>query len=479
MPSRTLGSNMISRRVFLKNGGVRARQPRVRAVVSGADGVRRRAASAASKQLIAIFQRGAVDGLSVVVPFGESRLLPRAAEHRDCAAGRGRRRGARSRRLLRIQPAAAAAEAVLGSRAQLAIVHACGSPDATRSHFDAQDYMETATPGVKSTSDGWLNRYLQARARRSVATPFRAVALTPQLPRMLQGTAPALAMNQIGAVRHSRRPDGDEARRSRRSIAAAADRVLNGTGREAFDAIKMLKVADPSRYQPENGADYPRSPFGQALKQIAQLTKADVGLEVAFADVGGWDTHVNQGVGARSAREPARRFRAKHRGARHRPRRPHGGHRRAHDVGVRPRGERERQPRHRSRPRQRDDGHRRRRARRPGLRQVARPCAGPSATKAAISRSRPTSATSSAKSSSRHWASSTRARSSPATPCSPSKFPGLFAKTPVFTKTRRVTKRTKQFRTKRFRLRGLRVFVMKPAHVRSAVRLHDLPTRRF
>ena len=79
--------------------------------------------------------------------------------------------------------------------------------------------------------------------------------------------------------------------------ASAADRVLNGTGREAFDAIKMLKTNDPLKYDPEHGADYPRSPFGQALKQIAQLTKSNVGLEVAFADVGGWDTHVNQGAG--------------------------------------------------------------------------------------------------------------------------------------------------------------------------------------
>jgi uncharacterized protein (DUF1501 family) len=77
--------------------------------------------------------------------------------------------------------------------------------------------------------------------------------------------------------------------------AEARDRVLGNTGRDAFDGIKMLKGADPSRYQPEHGADYPRGAFGQALKQIAQLIKADVGLEVAFADVGGWDTHINQG----------------------------------------------------------------------------------------------------------------------------------------------------------------------------------------
>jgi uncharacterized protein (DUF1501 family) len=180
----------------------------------------------------------------------------------------------------------------------LAIVHACGSPDATRSHFDAQDYMETATPGMKATPDGWLNRYLQARkhdASEGIGepTPFRAVSLTPQLPRMLQGPAPALAINQINqfGIR-----GGQTAGASfEAQYAAAADRVLNGTGREAFDAIKMLKAADPAKYQPENGAEYPRSPFGQALKQIGQLTKADVGLEVAFAEVGGWDTHVNQG----------------------------------------------------------------------------------------------------------------------------------------------------------------------------------------
>jgi uncharacterized protein (DUF1501 family) len=77
--------------------------------------------------------------------------------------------------------------------------------------------------------------------------------------------------------------------------AAAADKVLNKTGGQAFDAVKMLKTADPAKYQPENGADYPRSGYGEALRQIAQLIKADVGLEVAFAEAGGWDTHVNQG----------------------------------------------------------------------------------------------------------------------------------------------------------------------------------------
>ena len=282
---------MTSRRIFLKNGAFALVSvgfaPSFLARTAFAAGTTARA-----KRLIAIFQRGAVDGLSVVVPFGEGeyyRARPSIAIPRPNAGD-----GAAldldgffgfNPRLSSLKP--------LWDARQLAIVHACGSPDSTRSHFDAQDYMETATPGRKSTSDGWLNRYLQAR-HAEASTPFRAVALTQQLPRMLQGTAPALAMNQIAqfGIR-----DGAAGTAFEAAYGAPGDRVLNGTGRDAFNAIRMLKLADPAKYQPENGADYPRSAFGQALQQIAQLTKSNVGLEVAFADIGGWDTHVNQGAG--------------------------------------------------------------------------------------------------------------------------------------------------------------------------------------
>jgi uncharacterized protein (DUF1501 family) len=286
---------MISRRVFLKNGAFTLVSlgfaPSFLARTAYAAG-----RSGRPKQLIAIFQRGAVDGLSVVVPFGENEYyrvrpsiaIPRPKSGDGAAVDLDGFFGFNPR----LQPLKAFWDA-----RQLAIVHACGSPDSTRSHFDAQDYMETATPGVKSTGDGWLNRYLQARGAQP-STPFRAVSLTQQLPRMLQGTAPALAVNQLGqfGIRAGRASETVGAS-FEAEYAAAADRVLNGTGREAFDAIKMLKAADPSSYQPGNGAEYPPSAFGQALKQIAQLTKSNVGLEVAFADVGGWDTHVNQGAG--------------------------------------------------------------------------------------------------------------------------------------------------------------------------------------
>lgn len=283
---------MTSRRVFVRNGAFALVSlgfaPSFLARTAFAAG-----ASARSKLLIAIFQRGAVDGLSMIVPFGDKdyyRARPGIGIARP-----GSPDGAidldgffgLNPRLRPLKP--------YWDARQLAIVDACGSPDNTRSHFDAQDYMETATPGVKSTADGWLNRYLQVRHLEQ-ATPFRAVALTPQLPRMLQGTAPALAINQLEqfGIRGGQ-ATAMVAASFESQFAAAADQVLNSTGREAFDAIKILKGTNPSAYRPEPGADYPRTAFGQALKQIAQLSKADVGLEVAFADVGGWDTHVNQG----------------------------------------------------------------------------------------------------------------------------------------------------------------------------------------
>ena len=288
---------MLTRRVFLKDSAFAlvtlGFAPSFLARTAYAQGRNGR-----PKQLIAIFQRGAVDGLSVVVPFGDadyyrarpSIAIARPGSESDAAVDLDGFFGFNPR-LLPLKR--------FWDQHALAIVHACGSPDATRSHFDAQDYLETATPGVKTTADGWLNRYLQAKKTPSPGSTepgsaFRAVSLTTQLPRALQGPAPAVAMNQISQF--GIRSGQSNAGATFESLyAEARDRVLGGTGRDAFDAMKQLHSADPSRHQPENGAEYPRSPFGNALKQIAQLVKADVGLEIAFADAGGWDTHVNQG----------------------------------------------------------------------------------------------------------------------------------------------------------------------------------------
>ncbi|MFN2445462.1 MAG: DUF1501 domain-containing protein [Vicinamibacterales bacterium] len=277
----------MTRRVFIKAGGL--------ALVSLgiAPSFLARTVEAAGRQrklLIAIFQRGAVDGLNMIVPYGEAdyyRSRPSIAIARPGASG-----GAVDLdgffglhpRLSPLHP--------FWLDGSLAVVHACGSHDGTRSHFDAQDYMESATPGVKSTRDGWINRYLQVEPD-AVANPLRAVSLTRTMPRALQGRAPTLA---VGRVDEFGVRGGMGAGASfEAAYAEAADRVLGGTASEAFDAMRTLRGATRGRYQAAHGADYPRSPFGQALQEIARLAKADVGLEVAFAESGQWDHHVNQG----------------------------------------------------------------------------------------------------------------------------------------------------------------------------------------
>ena len=283
---------MISRRIFLKNGGL--------ALVSlgfAPAFLARTVADTESRRrvLVTIFQRGAVDGLNMIVPFGERDYYSARPSIAIARPGSGGDAALDLDGFFGLHPRLGNLKPLFDAR-DLAIVHACGSHDETRSHFDAQDYMETATPGVKSTQSGWLNRYLHDREHEK-ATPFRAVALAPQLPRALQGLAPALAIGQISQFGIRAGQATEMVQSSFESeYAAAANSVLHKTGREAFDAIKMLKDADPSRYSPENGAEYPRSGYGDALKQIAQLIKADVGLEVAFAESGNWDHHVNEGA---------------------------------------------------------------------------------------------------------------------------------------------------------------------------------------
>ena len=175
----------------------------------------------------------------------------------------------------------------------LAAVHACGSPDVTRSHFDAQDYMESGTPGVKSTPDGWLARAVRAMPERRL--PFRAVALGRTLPRSLQGEAGALAMPSLD--RFDVRASGPAPATGFEALYEQGARdLLHGTGRETFEAVRALKQSGAGRLAPANGADYPRGRFGDALRQVAQLIRADVGLEVGFVDSDGWDTHVAQGA---------------------------------------------------------------------------------------------------------------------------------------------------------------------------------------
>jgi uncharacterized protein (DUF1501 family) len=281
----------MTRRVFLRNSGLTvvgtAAVPSflTRAAFGAVD------PGARNKRLVVIFQRGAADGLNIVVPHGEQQYyamrpsinIPRKAVL-DLDGFFG------------LHPSLAPFQALWRQR-HLAIVHAAGSPDITRSHFDAQDFMESGTPGVKVTEDGWLNRSLHAMPEPAPKTAFRAIALGPSLPRILSGAEPAVAMNNIS--------DFSVGGRSAKSSPVAStfeamydhslDTVLHGTGEETFDAVRMLKAADPGKYTPAPGVNYPRGRFGDSLRQLAQLIKANLGVQVAFADIGGWDHHVNEG----------------------------------------------------------------------------------------------------------------------------------------------------------------------------------------
>jgi uncharacterized protein (DUF1501 family) len=246
------------------------------------------------KTLIAIFQRGAVDGLNMVVPYGESAYYDMRPSIAIPKPNGGAEAASNLDGFFAFHPALASFKPLWDSK-RLAIVHASGSPDNTRSHFDAQDYMESATPGVKSTRDGWLNRYLQSKVDPQKAL-FRAVSMTQQMPRAMQGRAPTLAISNLADFRIRAGQNSGSVQGGFEEIYdQAVNDSLHGTGRETFEAINYLKQVNPAQYKPENGANYPVNPFGNALRQTAQLIKAGVGLEVAFTDVGGWDTHVNQG----------------------------------------------------------------------------------------------------------------------------------------------------------------------------------------
>ena len=233
--------------------------------------------------LVAIFQRGAVDGISMVVPFGDKHYSIARPQIAIPDPARTEERAIDLDGFFGLHPSLDSLKPIYDA-GHLAVVHAVGSPDSTRSHFDAQDYMESGSPGNKSVSDGWLNRYLQATPSTASA-PFRAVALSAALPRTLAGSAPTVAMQRAADF-------GLRAGQATPEIEA----MFADMYKDTFAAVKQLRSVNPQQYTPAAGVQYPNSAFGQALLQIAQLVKSKIGMQVAFADIGGWDTHANQGA---------------------------------------------------------------------------------------------------------------------------------------------------------------------------------------
>jgi uncharacterized protein (DUF1501 family) len=284
-----------SRRYFVKQGGI------AMVGLSAMPAFLQRAVASTpmpnKKQFVVLFQRGAADGLNIVVPFAE----PNYYRMRPTIAIPEPRRGGSDAAIdldgfFGLHPSLAPLEPLFHKN-QLAIVHAAGSPDPTRSHFDAQDFMESGTPGVKATEDGWLNRALETVPEEN-ASPFRAVAMGPNLPRMLHGSASAIALpdlKQFKVMPQSPAMAAAVEGGFEAMYAQTVDHALHGTGTETFEAIDLLRKVDPSKYPPENGAQYPTNRLGQSLQQIGQLLKAKIGVEVLFVDCGGWDNHVNEG----------------------------------------------------------------------------------------------------------------------------------------------------------------------------------------
>ncbi|HMA36554.1 MAG TPA: DUF1501 domain-containing protein [Chloroflexia bacterium] len=250
--------------------------------------------------LVCIFQRGAADALNVVVPHGEAayyQLRPTLAIPRPDA--RGVAAGARAQDLdgfFGLHPALAPLLPAWQA-GHLAAVHACGAPDESRSHFQAMELMERGVAEPAGPASGWIGRHLGALDTGN-ASPLRAIGLGEQVPRSLQGTVPAAALRSIADFHLGGDPRAVNALQGALTVLYQGGDPLAGPGQAALGVLDTLDRLDPTHYRPAAGAQYPDSDFGWGLRQVAMLIKADVGLEVACLDLGGWDTHITQGGSA-------------------------------------------------------------------------------------------------------------------------------------------------------------------------------------
>ena len=252
--------------------------------------------SGKKKILVCIFQRGAMDGLMAVTPFADPYL-------RSMRPGLFMSPAEKEGKLFDLDGQFGMHPALESlypyfSEKRLAVVHGVGSTNNTRSHFDAQDFMESGTPFSKSTTSGWLNRAVGKLP--AAGSPFRAVSVTPALPRCLYGDQESLAIANLQDFALQVRGNPLAAKVAAGSFEqlydATTSELLNKTARESFDAMKQLREANMKSYPVTPGVVYPNSPLANALKQVATLIKMNIGLEVAFTESGGWDTHFNQGT---------------------------------------------------------------------------------------------------------------------------------------------------------------------------------------
>jgi uncharacterized protein (DUF1501 family) len=294
---------MVTRRGFIKSGGLALLGVGLMGGIPGflaeaAASNKLRSPLGKRKVMVCIFQRGAMDGLMAVTPFTDDHLkAARPTLFLSAAKGGANRSLIDLDGRFGLHPSMAGFEPLFRDK-RLAVVQGIGSPNNTRSHFDAQDYMESGTPFNKGTASGWLNRAVGLLGNDAL-TPFTAVSLTSAMPRSFYGDNPTVSISNLQDFAIQMRGNNAGANMAAKSFEDLYDQTASGllkeTGKESFDAVKMLQKTDIKNYRPANNAVYPATPLGNSLKQIAQLIKMDVGLEIAFAESNGWDTHFNQG----------------------------------------------------------------------------------------------------------------------------------------------------------------------------------------
>ncbi|MEM9404690.1 MAG: DUF1501 domain-containing protein [Acidobacteriota bacterium] len=243
--------------------------------------------------LVCVFQRGGSDGLNVVAPTGDPRyhdLRPTLSLDEPGSASSS---ALDLDGTFAFHPSLAPLKELFDDGA-LAAVHAVGQPEETRSHFDAMDFIEGGTPGSKASASGWLGRHLDT-LRNGNDSPFRAIGMSSLIQQSLRGPVSALALQSIADFHLEGDLGSLPAFQSTLGQLYSGPELLDVQGQQTLLAIEQMAAANPSQYQPANGATYPETPFGFGLRQIAQLIRASLGVEVACVDIGGWDTHEGQG----------------------------------------------------------------------------------------------------------------------------------------------------------------------------------------
>ncbi len=231
--------------------------------------------------LIVVFLRGAADGLALVPPLEDEhyyKARPRLGVAKKDAVRLDDRFGLHPK----LQPLERA-----WREGELAIVHACGTEDQTRSHFEAQDLMEHG--GV--VAGGWLGRFLRTKPT-AASGALTCVAVGKALPECLLGAPSVTVMQSLDEFAIGGRTPGFSSQLER--LYAMERGQLGAAARDTFDALVRIEAMRTTTYQPANGATYGRDEFSVGLSQLARLIKADVGLEAASIDLPGWDSHFGQ-----------------------------------------------------------------------------------------------------------------------------------------------------------------------------------------